>query len=127
MRTADASAVMPFDFSRLIFASALGWLMFGEHPDAWTWLGGAIIVAATVYIAQREARLAARDAPSCRRRLRRRPGYVLPVSRDARARCRWGGLMLAPRVCSASISTAASSVKPMPARMSGIMSAGMTK
>jgi drug/metabolite transporter (DMT)-like permease len=60
MSAADASAVMPFDFSRLIFASALGWLMFGEIPDAWTWVGAAVIVAATVYIAQREAKLARR-------------------------------------------------------------------
>jgi drug/metabolite transporter (DMT)-like permease len=58
MQAADASAVMPFDFSRLIFASALGWLMFGERPDAWTWVGAATIVAATVYIARREAILA---------------------------------------------------------------------
>lgn len=58
MQAADASAVMPFDFFRLIFASALGWLMFGERPDAWTWIGAAVIVAATVYIARREASLA---------------------------------------------------------------------
>ena len=58
MQAADASAVMPFDFSRLIFASALGWLAFGEHPDKWTWIGAAIICVATVYIARREARLA---------------------------------------------------------------------
>ena len=55
MAAADASAVMPFDFSRLIFTSALGWLMFGEIPDLWTWVGGAIIVTTTVYIARREA------------------------------------------------------------------------
>jgi drug/metabolite transporter (DMT)-like permease len=58
MATADASAVMPFDFSRLLFASALGWAMFGEAPDAWTWAGAAVIVTATVYIARREAVLA---------------------------------------------------------------------
>lgn len=58
MQAADASAVMPFDFSRLIFASALGWLAFGEHPGAWTWIGAAIICVATVYIARREATLA---------------------------------------------------------------------
>ncbi|MBK8176740.1 MAG: DMT family transporter [Rhodospirillales bacterium] len=60
MSTADASAVMPFDFSRLIFASLLGWLMFGEAPDAWTWAGAAVIVAATVYIARREAKVSRR-------------------------------------------------------------------
>lgn len=61
MATADASAVMPFDFSRLIFASMLGWLMFGELPDEWTIVGGAVIVATTVYIARREAQLARRS------------------------------------------------------------------
>jgi len=60
MRAADASAVMPFDFSRLIFASLLGWAMFGEWPDAWTWVGSAVIVASTVYIARREAKRARR-------------------------------------------------------------------
>jgi drug/metabolite transporter (DMT)-like permease len=61
MATADASAVMPFDFSRLIFAVLLGWLMFGELPDAWTIVGGAVIVATTVYIARREAQLSRRN------------------------------------------------------------------
>jgi drug/metabolite transporter (DMT)-like permease len=61
MAVADASAVMPFDFARLIFAAALGWLMFGEWPDAWTWVGAAVIVTATVYIARREAKRARRE------------------------------------------------------------------
>ncbi|HYN40058.1 MAG TPA: DMT family transporter, partial [Rhodospirillales bacterium] len=60
MRAADASAVMPFDFSRLIFASILGWAMFDEWPDAWTWVGSAVIVTSTVYIARREAKRARR-------------------------------------------------------------------
>lgn len=58
LATADASAVMPLDFSRLIFVSLLGWLMFGETPDGWTYAGAAIIVASTVYIGRREARAA---------------------------------------------------------------------
>jgi drug/metabolite transporter (DMT)-like permease len=53
---ADASAVLPIDFARLVFASALGFIMFGERPDLWTWVGGAVIIVATVYIARREAR-----------------------------------------------------------------------
>jgi|APTNR8051073442_1049403.scaffolds.fasta_scaffold06849_2 drug/metabolite transporter (DMT)-like permease len=63
MAIADASAVMPFDFARLIFAALLGWLMFGEWPDGWTWVGAAVIVASTVYIARREAKRA-RRAPA---------------------------------------------------------------
>jgi drug/metabolite transporter (DMT)-like permease len=53
---ADASALLPLDFSRLVFASLIGFLMFGEVPDVWTWVGASIIITATVYIAHRDAR-----------------------------------------------------------------------
>ncbi|MFO1129375.1 MAG: DMT family transporter [Rhodospirillales bacterium] len=53
---ADASALLPFDFSRLVFATAIGFVIFGEIPTVWTWLGAGIIIAANVYIAHREAR-----------------------------------------------------------------------
>lgn len=56
-RAAEASVVLPFDFSRLIFASIVGYLYFGEIPDLWTWVGAGVIFASTLYIAQREARL----------------------------------------------------------------------
>ncbi len=62
-KAAEASAVMPFDFARLVFAAALGYLVFGEAPDAWTWVGGAVILASTVYIAHRESALG-RAAPA---------------------------------------------------------------
>lgn len=52
---ADASAVAPYDYSRLVFASAIGYLAFAEAPDLWTWVGAAIIAAAAIYIARREA------------------------------------------------------------------------
>ncbi len=54
-RSADASAVAPFDFSRLVFVSILASVFFGETSDLWTWVGAAVIVSATVYIAHREA------------------------------------------------------------------------
>lgn len=54
---ADASAVMPYDYTRLLIAAVLGWIAFGEVPTIHTWIGAAIIVAAAVYIAHREARL----------------------------------------------------------------------
>ncbi len=57
---ADASAVLPFDFSRLVFVSILGFFFFGERPDLWTWVGGGVIVAAAAYIAHREAVLGRR-------------------------------------------------------------------
>jgi drug/metabolite transporter (DMT)-like permease len=54
----DASAVVPFEFLRLPFAALVAYLWFAEVPSVWTWLGGAVIFGATVYIAGREARLA---------------------------------------------------------------------
>lgn len=59
---ADASVILPFDFSRLVFVSILGFILFGERPDIWTWVGAAVIVAATVYVAHRESKLAAPNA-----------------------------------------------------------------
>jgi len=55
--SADATAVLSFDFARLPFAALVGWLVFAELPDIWTWIGGAVIFGASVYIAFRESRL----------------------------------------------------------------------
>ena len=55
--TTEASLVMTFDFSRLPFAVLVGWWMFGEVTDIWTWVGAAIIFASAIYITRREARL----------------------------------------------------------------------
>lgn len=54
---AEASLVLTFEFSRLPFAVLIGWWMFGELTDVWTWVGAAIIFASAVYITRREARL----------------------------------------------------------------------
>ncbi|GIX17897.1 MAG: membrane protein [Rhodothalassiaceae bacterium] len=55
---ADASALLPFDFVRLLVASALAAALFGERLDAWTAAGAGIILAASVYLAHRERQLA---------------------------------------------------------------------
>ncbi len=54
----DASVVMSFDFARLPFVALIAWLVFGEVPDVWTWVGAAVIVGASTYIAHREASVA---------------------------------------------------------------------
>jgi len=56
-RAGEASFVAPFDYSKLLFASLAGYLVFGEIPGPWTLVGAVVIVAATFYIAQREAQL----------------------------------------------------------------------
>lgn len=55
-RQADATAVLPLDFLRLVWASALGLLIFQEWPSLWTWIGAGVIVAATTYLGMRENR-----------------------------------------------------------------------
>lgn len=54
-RAADTSAIMPFDFSRLLFSALIGFLFFQEIAGIWTWVGAAIIVSAAIYTARREA------------------------------------------------------------------------
>lgn len=62
LQMADASAVMPYDYSRLPFSALIGWLAFSEIPDRWLWIGSAIIAAAAIYITRREAQLARQAA-----------------------------------------------------------------
>ena len=63
-RHGEASVMGVIAYLRLVLIGGAGYFMFAETPDAATLLGGAIIIGATLYIAQREARL---------RRLRRGP------------------------------------------------------
>ena len=51
---ADLSFTQPGFFFVLIWAAALGFFVYGEVPDAWTWLGTAIVIGSTSYIAARE-------------------------------------------------------------------------
>ena len=53
---ADATVVLPFEFTRLIFSALIGLLAFGEFPDIWVWVGGAVILAGIVTMAGLEAR-----------------------------------------------------------------------
>jgi drug/metabolite transporter (DMT)-like permease len=53
----ELMAVAPIDYSRLIFAGIMGFLLFAELPDRYTLVGAAIIVGSTLYIAYRETRL----------------------------------------------------------------------
>ena len=62
LKLAEATAILPYDFVRLIWASCIGFVVFGEIPEIWTWIGGTIIFASTTYIAFREAQLRRRQA-----------------------------------------------------------------
>jgi drug/metabolite transporter (DMT)-like permease len=51
---ADATVVLPFDFTKLLWASAIGYVFFKEVPDPLALLGGAIILGSVTYVAYRE-------------------------------------------------------------------------
>ncbi|MCH9051695.1 MAG: DMT family transporter [Proteobacteria bacterium] len=55
----EASAVVSFDYLRLIFAGLIGIVLFAEVPDVWSVAGAAIIIISTLYIIRREIKLAA--------------------------------------------------------------------
>ena len=61
IKQADMSVVMPIDFFKLIWVAALAYVAFGEIPDVYTWIGGAVIFASAVYIAYREQQLGRRS------------------------------------------------------------------
>jgi len=63
-RVGEATAVVPFDYSRLLFAGALGFVLFGDIPTAETLMGAGLIVASTLYIALREAALGKKPGPN---------------------------------------------------------------
>ncbi len=54
-RVADATTVLPLDFSRLLWASLLGYFLYAETPGVWTWAGGVLIFGSATYIAYRES------------------------------------------------------------------------
>jgi drug/metabolite transporter (DMT)-like permease len=54
LRQADTAVVMPFDFFKLVWVTLIAWLAFAEHLDPFTWIGGGVIFASTLYIAYRE-------------------------------------------------------------------------
>jgi drug/metabolite transporter (DMT)-like permease len=56
LQAADLAVTQPVSFLQLVWATLLGFYVFGEEPDVWTWLGGGIIVASATYIAHRESR-----------------------------------------------------------------------
>jgi drug/metabolite transporter (DMT)-like permease len=53
-KRAPASIVAPFFYVQLLWATLLGWLVFGEVPDRWALVGGAIVMGSGLYLLSRE-------------------------------------------------------------------------
>ena len=55
MRTGDVSVVAPWRYTGLLWALGLGWLIWGDVPDALGWLGIGLLVAAGLHGVRRLA------------------------------------------------------------------------
>lgn len=51
---ADASAMQPYSYTLLVWASVMGFLVFGDIPAVWTVIGGAVVVASGIYTWHRD-------------------------------------------------------------------------
>jgi drug/metabolite transporter (DMT)-like permease len=54
MAVGEAAVLAPVDYARLVLSVVAGLLVFGEWPDAFTWIGAGVIVVSTLYITIRE-------------------------------------------------------------------------
>ena len=52
----DVTALVPLDYSRIVYSAVLGYLVFGELPGPWSFAGMAVIVASSLYLVLTERR-----------------------------------------------------------------------
>jgi drug/metabolite transporter (DMT)-like permease len=62
-RMAPAATIAPFEYTALLWATLLGYLIWGELPDHFTLLGGSIVGASGLYIVYRETRKTGQSSP----------------------------------------------------------------
>lgn len=62
-RRGEAALVAPFKYSSLLWATLIGFLVFGDLPDRWTIFGACVIVLAGLYVLHRETRLRRQRPP----------------------------------------------------------------
>jgi len=53
----DVSMTQPYSFLNLVFASIIGYFVFDEMPDLYTWIGALIIFTGVLIISYREMKL----------------------------------------------------------------------
>jgi drug/metabolite transporter (DMT)-like permease len=49
-----AAVIAPLNYLQLVGTAIIGYLIFSEWPDRWTWIGAAVIVGSGLYILHRE-------------------------------------------------------------------------
>jgi drug/metabolite transporter (DMT)-like permease len=55
-KLAPSSLVAPMQYVEIVCAALLGYLVFGDFPSLWKWVGIAIIVGSGAYVFWRESR-----------------------------------------------------------------------
>ena len=53
----DVSVTQPYSFLSLVFASFIGFYVFNETPDLFTWIGASVIFLGVLIISYREMKL----------------------------------------------------------------------
>ncbi|HUG76983.1 MAG TPA: DMT family transporter [Burkholderiales bacterium] len=53
-RYAPASVIAPFLYQQVIYMALFGYVVFGDVPSAWVWLGAAIVIGSGLYLFRRE-------------------------------------------------------------------------
>ncbi|HVE47991.1 MAG TPA: EamA/RhaT family transporter, partial [Casimicrobiaceae bacterium] len=59
-----ASAITPFTYMQLVWATLIGWVVFGSFPDFWTLVGMAVITGSGLLILLHEFRTARATVPA---------------------------------------------------------------
>ncbi len=62
-RRAPASVLSPFIYTQIVWATALGYLVFANVPNRWTIAGAGIVIASGLYMLYRERKVTGRVAP----------------------------------------------------------------
>ena len=53
-RHAPASTLQPFAYTMPLWAIVIGWFVFHDIPDRWTFIGGGLVIASGLYALRRE-------------------------------------------------------------------------
>ncbi len=55
-KNTQASIVTIFNYSGIIWATSIGWIIWGDWPTLAIWVGGSIVIASNLFIIYRESR-----------------------------------------------------------------------
>jgi S-adenosylmethionine uptake transporter len=56
-QTTSLSNLMPFDFSKLVFSTSIGYLVFGELVDWWVIAGASLVILSNIFIIYNKSKL----------------------------------------------------------------------